>query len=284
MANRFWSLHQIHSPKGDVAGLLSKKPWYAKHHELALMEQQDTKHVPPEVVNSKWVNLSVPAQEQVRGLFRAVERPLFMRYRDEDKRAEAQFAVTALLQEVERKLPGFPFPPDTRDAHFDYEKLLESNRALEAQLTPSIHSIGLLREAIQQEEASLEADMRKLGKLEKEAKAEENLRSRRTKNVHPLLNVADDAESVDDDAENIGLIEENANEDANSFDAVDSDLTQVIEQLQGYVDSMQVDLVQAHELGDAVSTTRAAINELYYRQLSSREYTRFNESLDSSGL
>lgn len=78
-------------------------------------------------MNSKWVNLSIPAQEQVRGLFRAVERTLLMRYRDEEKRVEAQLALNSFLQDVERKLPRFPFPPDTKDAHFDYEKLLESN-------------------------------------------------------------------------------------------------------------------------------------------------------------
>lgn len=60
-------------------------------------------------------------------------------------------------------------------------------RSLEAQLTPSIHSIGLLKEAIRQEEALLEADKRKLDKLEKDARAEESLRSRHTKNVRRLV-------------------------------------------------------------------------------------------------
>ncbi|KAI9792397.1 MAG: hypothetical protein M1816_002281 [Peltula sp. TS41687] len=237
--------------------------------------EQEIKLVPPEVVNSKWVNLSVPAQEQVRGLFTAVERTLVMRDRDEDKRAEAQLALNSLLQDLERKLPRFPFPPDTKDAHFDYEKLLESNRSLEAQLTPSIHSIGLLKEAIQQEEALLTADKRKLDHLEKEAKAEEILRSRQTKNVHPLLSLPDDAGSVNDDAEGIGLIE-NANEDGIALDAVDSDLAQVIEQLRGYLDNMQEDVTLTHELGDAVSATRVAVDELLHRQLSPKRYTRLN--------
>lgn len=58
--------------------------------------------------------------------------------------------------------------------------------------------------------------------------------------------------------------------------AVDSDLTQVVEQLQGYIDNMQEDLAQAHELGTAVSTTRATIDDILYRKLSPRRYTRFN--------
>ena len=89
--------------------------------------QPEIKQIPPDTVNSKWVNLSQPAQEQVRGLFKSAERAVYMRARDEEKKAEAQFAVETLLQGVERKLPRFPFPPDTRDAHFDYEKLLGSN-------------------------------------------------------------------------------------------------------------------------------------------------------------
>lgn len=85
------------------------------------------KRVAPDVVNSKWMNLSPPAQDQVRELFRTVARPLLMRYRDDERRAEAEEAMGDFLQTVDRKLPRFPFPPGTRDAHFDYQKLLDSN-------------------------------------------------------------------------------------------------------------------------------------------------------------
>ena len=50
-----------------------------------------------------------------------------MRYRDEERRAEAQVAIEAFLSTVERKLPRFPFPPRTKDAQFDYERLLDGN-------------------------------------------------------------------------------------------------------------------------------------------------------------
>lgn len=89
--------------------------------------ESQIKHVPPDVVSSKWVNLSNTSQEQVRRLLRAVQRPVVARYRDDSKRAEAQLAIHSFIETLERKLPRFPFPPNTKDAHFDYEKLLDSN-------------------------------------------------------------------------------------------------------------------------------------------------------------
>ncbi len=85
------------------------------------------KHIPPSVVSSKWVNLSSTSQEQVRELLRAVERPVIAKYTDDKKRAMAQAAIGSFIESVERKLPRFPFPPNTPDAHFDYEKLLDAN-------------------------------------------------------------------------------------------------------------------------------------------------------------
>ena len=89
--------------------------------------QPEIRHIAPETVNTKWINLSPAAQRQVRDLIRAAARPVLVRYRDDDRRVEAQAAVDELRDEIERKLPRFPFPPDTRDGHFDYEALLDGN-------------------------------------------------------------------------------------------------------------------------------------------------------------
>ena len=60
---------------------------------------------------------------------------------------------------------------------------LRSQRALEAQLTPAMHSIALLREAIQREEVLLDAEKLRLETLEDGLRTEESLRKKQGKKV-----------------------------------------------------------------------------------------------------
>ena len=60
-------------------------------------------------------------------LFQAVERPVMMRYHDPRRREEAQVALTPVLRTLRRKLPRMAFPPNTKEAHFNYESMLDSN-------------------------------------------------------------------------------------------------------------------------------------------------------------
>lgn len=93
---------------------------------MPILEPQ-IRRIAPDVVQAHWSSLTPAAQESVRALFRDAARPVLMRYRDGERRVEAQAAIDEFLRVVERKLPRFPFPPGTRDAHFEYEKLLDSN-------------------------------------------------------------------------------------------------------------------------------------------------------------
>ncbi|KAI9886003.1 MAG: hypothetical protein M1823_002225, partial [Watsoniomyces obsoletus] len=250
------------------------------------------KRVAPDVVNSKWSNLSPPAQEQVRDLFRTVARPLLMRYRDEERRLEAQEAIGDFLETLDRKLPRFPFPPGTRDAHFDYEKLLDSNvriflsfataklddrdvdgsqRTLEAQLTPATHSIGLLKEAIRQEEAALEIEKRRLEALERETSAEEAIRGKHAKPVpHPLLQrLNDDAAAAESDPSAIALITHET-QPTLSFDKDDDpELAEVLRQLHSRLKGMRDNATQASNLNEAVWSAQAAVDDLLYSHLTS---------------
>jgi len=56
-------------------------------------------------------------------------------------------------------------------------------QALDSQLTPTIHAIGLLEAEIEREEQSLTAERKVLQELETNSRGEESLRKRQAKNV-----------------------------------------------------------------------------------------------------
>jgi hypothetical protein len=96
-----------------------------------------------------------------------------------------------VARRLHRKLSrGQPFPPSTRslpEEDFDFEKILDSTRALEARLTPMLHSIELLRAETAKEEALLEAEKAGLEALEANARAEATRRKKTTKRLHDIL-------------------------------------------------------------------------------------------------
>jgi hypothetical protein len=85
---------------------------------------------------------------------------------------------------------GQPFPPSTRslpEEDFDFEKILDSTRALEARLTPILHSIELLKAETAKEMALLEAEAATLETLQANAKAEASRRKRAERTLHDIL-------------------------------------------------------------------------------------------------
>lgn len=85
------------------------------------------RHVPSEVVASKWEVLSEPSQSRLLDLFKAVQRPVLASHHDEKRRSEIQSALAPVVRTLGKRLPRMPFPTNTKDWHFDYEKILEKN-------------------------------------------------------------------------------------------------------------------------------------------------------------
>ena len=169
--------------------------------DLALQYQHlapVTRGVARHTVDTKWVPLPVRAVDQISTLLNDVERSVVMRLQDERKRTQASTAVQMVVRRLQRKLSrGQPFPPSTRPLHeedFDFEKILDSSRALEARLTPLLHSIELLKAETAKEEALLEAETAALEALESNAKAEASRRKRMTKTLHDILRDSSDVE------------------------------------------------------------------------------------------
>lgn len=86
-----------------------------------------TRNIPQDVVASKWVPPSQLVQQQVRELFKAAKRPVILSRRDDRRRLEAETILEAVVRKLEDQLPKMPFPPKTKDVHFDLEKLIERN-------------------------------------------------------------------------------------------------------------------------------------------------------------
>ncbi|KAI9826187.1 MAG: hypothetical protein M1819_007443 [Sarea resinae] len=232
-----------------------------------------TRHVPWETVRTQWEPLSDSAQAHVRELFRAVERPVVTGHLDEGKRAESQSALSSILRKLESKLPKMPFPLNTRDVYFDYEKLLDSTRGLESQLTPSIHSVALLRAEIEREERALADEKEQLDELETNAAASETRHRKQAKKLHPLLQTPLHAKGHEDNAKLVRLIKPDPLE-PRLVDDQDPDLEPIVQQLRNHLDSIQSNTTQINDLGKALLRTRVAVDNALYERLESEQYNQ----------
>jgi kinetochore protein Fta7 len=56
------------------------------------------RHISERTIKSKWSTLPEPAQDKIRDMFRALERPVIVRQQNDKKRYEAQAAVQAVVK------------------------------------------------------------------------------------------------------------------------------------------------------------------------------------------
>ncbi len=168
-----------------------------------------TRGVSRHTIDTKWEPLPATAIDRISQMLNDVERSVVMRLQDERKRTQASTAVQMVSRRLHRKLTrGQPFPPSTRllpEEDFDYEKILDSSRALETRLTPMLHSIELLNAETAKEEALLDADAATLEALEANAKAEASRRRRAEKTLHDILR-DDSKDTVGKLVETSGLV------------------------------------------------------------------------------
>lgn len=162
------------------------------------VQQNDYQHirstkrrVPKAVTQDKWTPLPKPAIDRIGQLLLDVERATVMRLQDEQKRLQASTAIQLVSRRVQRKLiKGLPFPPATRalkEDDFEFEKVLDNSRNLEAQLTPMLHSIELLKAELAKEESKLAVEQEELMELESNAKDEFAESNKTLKRLHYLV-------------------------------------------------------------------------------------------------
>jgi hypothetical protein len=86
-----------------------------------------TRQIPQNVITRQWKLMSDSTSHQIREIFRMAKRPIIMAQRNEIKRKEVDEILRGLVHKLEKRCPRIPFPPKTKDMHFDLDKLLEEN-------------------------------------------------------------------------------------------------------------------------------------------------------------
>ncbi|KAL1992775.1 hypothetical protein VTN49DRAFT_3531 [Thermomyces lanuginosus] len=220
------------------------------------------RHIPERTIKSKWAPLPEAMQEKVREMFRMLERPVIVRHLDEKKRIEAQAAVSAVVKNLNRRLPRMPFPPMAKDASFDYESALNERRILETQLSSAMSTIDLLKLEIEREEALLAKETKQVEEMEKNAKRAEMERKRQAKNEHPVLRRLDEQsqQRTHRSSTTVSIADNKHGITALHDVEPDPELRSLIVQLTGHLKSMQNNVGPFAELKDAISEAQAALN------------------------
>ncbi|OCL12131.1 hypothetical protein AOQ84DRAFT_360907 [Glonium stellatum] len=230
-----------------------------------------TRNIPQNVVASKWAPPSQLVQQQVRELFKAAKRPVILSRRDDRRRLEAETILGAVVRKLEDRLPKMPFPPKTKEVHFDLEKLIERNRMLENQLTPAMHSVDLLKAEIEKEEMQLERDQEVLAKLEENAKAEKTRQKEQVTKTHPLLRLPKNFEIDGDGPDDINLVNPKSTEPL-LLDNPDPELAPLLDQLRNHLESMQANHSQIQGIENAMKDAQVALDNMLFKHMSPQQY------------
>ncbi|KAH8705710.1 CENP-Q, a CENPA-CAD centromere complex subunit-domain-containing protein [Talaromyces proteolyticus] len=230
---------------------------------FAILKPQ-VKNISKRAIKSKWTNLPESAQEKVRDMFRAVERPVIMLQRDERKRVEAQTALGAVVRTLERRLPRMPFPPLAKDATFDYEAALNEHRLLDAQLSTATNAIDVLKMEIEREEALLTKETKYVEEMEKNAKKAEVERRRQMKNEHPVLRHIDNLSQHADRPAAPFVVDASRQDDATLCEIdPDPELQSLITQLNGHLSSMSNNFGPFADLRENIARAQASLDLLF---------------------
>jgi hypothetical protein len=209
---------------------LNKEPPVTKKRRVERESQQDpapqteeaptyqhlaavTRRVSRQTIEAKWEPLPPGAVERISQLLHDLQRPVVVHLNDDRKRTEANTAMQMVSRRLTSKISkGLPFPRGTRnhrDDDFDFEKILDHNRALEAQLTSALHANELLEAELSKEAALLVSEKAALVKLETNARSQAAIRKQSGRKMHSLL-LSDDSAVEDDLKDHIGLAEDHS--------------------------------------------------------------------------
>jgi len=191
----------------------------AEHDEGEVNEPEDaptyqhlaavTRKVPRSTIEAKWASLPPLCVERISRLLHDIQRPVVVRLNDERRRTQATTALQMISRRLVSKISkGLPFPQATRNRqedNFDFEKILDHNRALEAQLTVSLHANSLLEAELSKEMAWLESEKANLETLETNAKIEASKRKQDSQKMHSLLQSGHSSMVKADLEDDIGL-------------------------------------------------------------------------------
>ncbi|CAF9932922.1 MAG: hypothetical protein GOMPHAMPRED_006704 [Gomphillus americanus] len=211
----------------------------------------ETRQIEATVIENKWRNTTSAAQAKVKTVLSLVERPVINANREPERRKEAQASLAALSRIMETRLPHVPFPPETKEWHFDYEAILRSNRDLERQVAAAKHSGMLAQAEIVKEQRLLEAAEAELEDLEKNARAEQRARIQRERGTPQIWATPEEPKS--DDASHIGL-QKSTTRPVNSIDSQE-ETSPFVKELQNHLEGIEDNIAQVIKISDSVDRT-----------------------------
>ncbi|OMP85515.1 hypothetical protein BK809_0004186 [Diplodia seriata] len=264
-----------------------------------------TRHISQSVITTKWRPAPLPAQAAARALFVAAKRPVVeaagrksstagggvMGHGYDKRKAEAEATLASVLRRLEKQIPRIPFPSmkgPAADA-FELEKVVERNRGLEMQLTPAVHAVKLLKDAVGKEEKVLEGEMEELDMLERRAReAERRGKERGKRGLHPVLKrfrAGDEriggggGGGREDSVDEIRMAttdrrrpETDGDEDVEAELEGDEQLAPVLEQLRGHLESMHANLEQVEGLDEAMNGARVTLDGVLRAKVGEERY------------
>ncbi|KAG4026120.1 hypothetical protein MFRU_045g00650 [Monilinia fructicola] len=234
-----------------------------------------TRRVSLETINTKWESLPPGCLDKISELLIDVQRPVVLQIHDGRKKTQASTAIQMIGRRLlNRVRKGMPFPKGTKtnpEDDFDFEKILDYNRALEAQLTPVLHSNDLLEAELRKEEILLESEEKYLAELESNAKAEATSRRQAARKAHPLLQFQVDGsrKGLND---NIGISEQAVTSSVTLNISKYQDLEGIVKSIDGHVDSIKGNLRQVEGITEAMAKSKASVQAALFNHLNLEQY------------
>ncbi|CAK7242737.1 MAG: hypothetical protein STHCBS139747_004236 [Sporothrix thermara] len=271
----------------------------------------------------KWAPLERDAIAAVHALLEECARPVISHVRaagggggvaNERRQEQTRQAISSVTRRLRSKLvKGIPFPPGTVvvssrrgrlgtkgpddrissgiEADFNYERVMEGAQALEQQLTPLQHAIGLLERERKREEAALEADYAALRELETNAQVDLRTWRERARKAHVLAPVVDGDRVNSNDLRNRQLLQvelvarkpamnkgyekdENGQQSGGLFENLSKDLSTAAAQLSSHMDSMKANLQQIDGVVPAIIKSKSALQHVLHEHLDPLQYER----------
>jgi hypothetical protein len=167
-------------PDEDIVPEMEQVPAYQRLQPM-------TRQVSRQIIQTKWEPLPPSCVELISQFLDDLQRHVAVRFSDERRKNQASTALQMVSGKLVHKISkGLPFPGHRED-DFNFEKILDHNRALEAQLTPALHANELLQAEVKKETMLLESEQAALKELEANAKTAETRRRQAGRDIHSLL-------------------------------------------------------------------------------------------------
>ncbi|KAK9240991.1 CENP-Q, a CENPA-CAD centromere complex subunit-domain-containing protein [Lipomyces kononenkoae] len=211
----------------------------------SLKLQRVVRKVSQGVIRNDWTPLSNTAREEIMKIMHAVSFAVYSSVTSEEKKKEAQEVVHSVLSKMERRLRRLPVPSVTKDRNFQYEKMLELNTSLEADLATDLQQISELEAEIAAEQNELEKDRGYLKTLTQNAKSQELLRASQKKKLNNLLKNVSNIRPMNDDADSINLVDAPATD---PLVTTDDDLRNLIRLLTSHLTSISSNVAGLEEV------------------------------------